>query len=90
MRAAEQRRAEAERDGEALHSTSCDSITQVRTRPGMRTDSARALNSVRHEDKIDALWCTCAGLPLATGCDCFAHCGNLPALNAGSAQPRGL
>ena len=29
--AAEQRRAEAERDGEALHSTSCDSITQVRT-----------------------------------------------------------
>ena len=40
VRAAEQRRAEAERDGEALHSTSCDSITQVRTRPGMPFVSA--------------------------------------------------
>ena len=89
MRGAEQRRAEAERDGEALHSTSCDSITQVRTRPGMRTDSARALNSVRHEDKM-LYGAPAQGFPLATGCDCFAHCGDLPALNLGSAQPKGL
>ena len=32
MRAAERRRLEAERDGEVLHTTSCDSITQVRSR----------------------------------------------------------
>ena len=37
VRAAERRKLEAERAGEALHFSSCDSITQVRSRPDMRT-----------------------------------------------------
>ena len=83
MREAAQRRLEAERDGEVLHSTSCDSITQVRSRPGMRTDSAGG--TVQNESCI-ARHCEAFFIYRPAG----IHAGKLPRPGPGCTQPGGL